>query len=332
MNEYRSHIFLDAVWITWENQRRNRELSRALNIHLEEWAYLDSIANPIKKYVLGASKTVLFILKRRPRIIIAQNPSIVLSMMVIIMSLFRNSISVIDAHNAGLFPMEGKSALLMRVSRFIQRYAALTFVSNPGLQPIVESNGGRAFILPDPFPHFPKDISKIDLGHDFNVLFICSYAADEPYEAVFEAAKKIPANIHIWVTGNYKKKAIEPSQVSENITLMGFISDEKFVQMLFSVDATIDLTTRENCLVCGAYESVSAGKPMIISNTHALRSYFDEGAVYTDHSPEQLVAAINRMVAQHSDLRQGIINLKRTRQREWKNQQDRLIKRLSVAT
>ena len=59
---------------------------------------------------------------------------------------------------------------------------------------------------------------------------------------------------------------------------------DEYVSMLYSVDATIDLTNRENCLVCGAYESVAAGKPMILSKTQALMEYFNKGAVYVEHT------------------------------------------------
>jgi hypothetical protein len=49
--------------------------------------------------------------------------------------------------------------------------------------------------------------------------------------------------------------------------------------MMRSVDATIVLSERENCLLCGAYETVASEKPMILSNKEALRNYFDKGAI-----------------------------------------------------
>ena len=65
-----------------------------------------------------------------------------------------------------------------------------------------------------------------------------------------------------------------------------------------SVDATIDLTTRENCLVCGAYESLAAGKPMILSKTRALMNYFSQAAVYVEHTAEDLERGIHEALKQ----------------------------------
>ena len=125
-------------------------------------------------------------------------------------------------------------------------------------------------------------------------MFICSFADDEPYENVFRAADIIGDLYHIYVTGNYKKKSIDPRVIPRNVTLLGYISETEYVKMIHSVDITIDLTDRENCLLCGAYESVAAEKPMIISNTKALREYFDKGAIYTDNTAHDITLSIKK--------------------------------------
>ena len=63
------------------------------------------------------------------------------------------------------------------------------------------------------------------------------------------------------------------------------------------MDATIDLTTRENCLVCGAYQSIAAGKPMVLSKTRALQTFFPAGAVYTDNSAADIRRCIEKVLA-----------------------------------
>jgi hypothetical protein len=83
------------------------------------------------------------------------------------------------------------------------------------------------------------------------------------------------------------------------------------------VDATIDLTTREHCLVCGAYESVAVEKPMILSNTKALKDYFNRGAIYTEHTTESMRKAILEVVKKKTALAAQIKELKTTRRREW---------------
>jgi hypothetical protein len=50
--------------------------------------------------------------------------------------------------------------------------------------------------------------------------------------------------------------------------------------------------------VCGAYEALAARKPLILSRTEALASYFGEAAVFTDNTSdairESVVSAFSR--------------------------------------
>ena len=142
----------DSLWITWENQRRNRELSAALNIPLFEFAEIDEIKNYLLKYIIGFVKTFRLLIVKRTRVVCCQNPSVILCFLLIILKIFFDIRVVIDSHNAGLFPLEGRSKALNLISRFIQRFADLTIVTNRILKKHVEINGGRAFVLQDKIP------------------------------------------------------------------------------------------------------------------------------------------------------------------------------------
>lgn len=315
----------NAVWITWENQRRNREICNALKIKLYELDTIDLIRNPVKKYLFGAFLTFKIFFKEKPKIIFCQNPSLVLSLLSILYGKFFAVRIIVDAHNAGLFPLDDRSRFLSAVSEFIQCHADLTIVTNSELSRHVETNGGKAFVLQDPIPRIPK-IKKRKLNGNINILFICSFAGDEPYEIVFEAAQHLDPTVSIYVSGNYRKRGIDPSICPQNISLMGYISEDEYIEMLHSVDATIDLTTRENCLVCGAYESVATGKPMILSRTNALMSYFFMGAIYTENSCFSMVKAIETIVKKIDLLSREIAQLKLDLVRDWDQKKLRLEK------
>ena len=66
--------------------------------------------------------------------------------------------------------------------------------------------------------------------------------------------------------------------------------------------AMMDLTTLEDCLLCGAYEAVAAAKPLVISNTRALADYFGATVVLTENAPEPIAASIQRAYAQRDEL------------------------------
>jgi hypothetical protein len=312
-----------AVWITWENQRRNREISRNIGIKLYEMREIDDIRNPLIKYVTGVAKTLTVLRKEKPKIVFCQNPSLILSCLLILLKHFFHECLVVDAHNAGLFPKEGRLSCLMALGRFVQRHADLTIVTNRGLKRYVESNGGRAFVLPDPIPEL-KTEKKRDLKGKRNILFICSYAEDEPYEIVFDAARYLDRNVVIYVTGNYQKRGINPSDLPENVVLLGFIPEKDYVELLNSVDGTIDLTTRENCLVCGAYESVGVEKPMILSKTKALVEYFSMGAIYSEHKAVAMREAIGEVFKRRRELVSEVRSLKTIRKKEWESKKQKL--------
>ena len=70
------------------------------------------------------------------------------------------------------------------------------------------------------------------------------------------------------------------------------------------------LTTREDCLNCGAYEAVSALKPGLLSDKKALRQYFDKGFVYTDNSIDDIKSKITLLASDVESLSQQIQTLK----------------------
>jgi hypothetical protein len=306
----------NVFWITWENQRRNRELSRAMGVTLCEWKEIDGIRNPLKKYARGLLMTALLLYREKPSLVFCQNPSLVLSLFLVGVKKLAGFKVCVDAHNAGLFPREGRSRTLGMLSRFVQRHADLTIVTNENLGSHVMMNGGKPFILPDRIPEIPMTENR-PLQGSSNILFICSYADDEPYDLVFEAASGLGEDVCIYVTGNFHKKGIDPGNLPANLILMGYVPEEEYVKMLRSVDATIDLTSREDCLVCGAYESVAAEKPQILSDTQALRSYFSKGAVYASHSSQSIREAISKLLEHKAILEEETRMLKLERQREW---------------
>lgn len=311
------------VWITWEKQRRNRELSSAFSAKLFELAELDYFKSRVKKYFLGIFKTLLIIVRESPQVIFCQNPSLVLSLFLVFLRPFLKIPVCVDAHNGGLFPKEGRSSVLGAVSKFVQQRADLTIVSNEALKEHVDGNGGRAFVLPDKIPDFVVAGSS-GLKGRINILFISSFGEDEPFMEVITAGRWVDPDIFIYVTGNSSKSGIDPLSLPKNIIMTGYLPEKEYLSMLCSVDATIDLTTREDCLVCGAYESLAVGKPMILSDTKALRKYFSKGTVYTENAAAGISRAISEVVVKRDKLVEEIRELKAQRETEWELQKKQL--------
>lgn len=298
------------IWLTWEIQRRNRTLSSKLNADLYE---ITASGSRWKRYPVLILRTVYILFKTRPTLIFSQNPSLLLSAIAVIYGKVRKINVIIDAHNAGIFPLEGKSNLLNRIAKTVNSHADKVIVSNAALKEFINKNRPDVFAIPDPIPSISSH-AKFPLTQDkFNLVFVCSWATDEPYKEVLLLAENLSDIAHIYITGNSrnKEKSISGS-LPVNIALTGFLSDESYEDLLVACDGIMVLTTRDNCLVCGAYEGVAVEKPMILSNTKALIQFFDKGCIYTDHSALDIENSIRALMQNQGSLTADVKSLKQT--------------------
>jgi glycosyltransferase involved in cell wall biosynthesis len=251
-------------------------------------------------------------LKKNPRIIFAQNPSIILALFAVQYGLLFRVPVIIDAHNAAIYPFNGTIHWANMVAAYLLRRATFTIVTNRFLADYVIRKGGRTLVIPDPVPEFSYPIKSRKLHGSFNVLFVCSWAADEPYYEVMKAAEIISKDIYIYITGKSKGKENRYGvTLPKNIVLTGFLNENDYIELMNSCDVVVDLTMREDCLLCGAFEALSLEKPMIISNSRALRTYFHKGALYTKNTAIDIALQINTAITHIITLREEIGELKR---------------------
>lgn len=313
---------MKGVWITWEHQRRNIGISSALGWDFYEINYDRIERVTLIRYLLSILDTVRVLIKKKPEIVIAQNPSIILAVLIVLLKRVFSYKAVIDAHNSGLFPFEERFAFFMYISRMLQKFADLTLVTNEALKKYVVSNRGKAFVLPDMVPDI-QVTGSYTLSGEINIVFICTYAEDEPYLEVIKAARLLPENIFLYFTGKYEGKVNVESK-SANVRLLGFVPEEEYWPLLASADIIMDLTLREDCLVCGAYEGVALEKPLILSNTAALKNYFKKGCIYVDPNAPSIAEGIVEAIENREVLISDIKHLRVLMKREWDNSLHRL--------
>ena len=310
----------DRLWVTWEKQRRNRTLSAALNAELCEYTYK---LPRILKYPLFIIMTVAKVISVWPSILFVQNPSIVLSFVAVFLGKLIKIPVVVDAHNSGVFPFGGKYPWATSVCNLINKTASYVIVTNVSLQKHVENHGGRCLVLPDPIPEIATEKSNNKQNHRdnfFKVLFVCTWSPDEPFQEVIQAAQRLDKSVKIYITGNSQRVQNHFIQdLPGNIELTGYLPDNEYEKMLSKVDIVMDLTTFDDCLVCGAYESVAAEKPIILSNNSASRTYFHSGVVHIENNQEDIVRGINEARNNITKLNEQIIEFKHAVIKEWES-------------
>ena len=299
----------DRIWITWEVQRRNRSMSNALGAKL--YIMESNLPRPVK-YIVLSTKTTALLFKNKKSLVFVQNPSIVLSFIGVLLSRVLGFRLVVDEHNAGIYPLEGKSTFLNYFAHYIVRHSSLVIVTNDNLKAVCNKWGGDAFVMPDPLPVFSIEAPESEwnsLRRPLRAFFICSWANDEPYNEVFSAFAELPKNrFDLTVTGNYKGK-VSPEQWP-GIHFTGFLSEYDYEKMLAECDAVIVLTKRENCLNCGAYEAVAMGKPGVLSDTSVLRNLFYKGFLYTDNTKDSIIGCMNQIFKNFKKYKYQVIELK----------------------
>jgi len=298
-----------AIWLTWERQRRNRTMAVAVGAALHE---LHAEGSRLTRYWALTRRTVALIRNSNADVIYFQNPSIVLAVVVLGMKAlgFTRAVVIGDFHNAGVFPPVG--AILVP---WLVRRCDLVIVSNFKLQARVAALGGRSIAVPDPLPTLQEsgDREKMAQG-PFRVLVICSWANDEPILNVLEAAEILQAeapDVVLAISGRAGLARVGWTKpVPENVELTGFMTDEEFERRLMRSDVIMDLTTRADCMVCGAYEAVSAEVPLIASENEPTVRYFSKGAVFTNNTSRDIARAVVEVLTRRADLEREVKELK----------------------
>src|SRR5687767_7871064 len=85
-----------AVWVTWERQRRSIEMARALGVPLH---MIEGGRNRAWRYVSVISRTLAMLARERPQVVFAQNPSVVLAVLVCALRPLFGYRVVVDRHS-----------------------------------------------------------------------------------------------------------------------------------------------------------------------------------------------------------------------------------------
>lgn len=293
-----------AVWVTWESQPRNRSMARALGVPLHEYCFTGARA---RRHLMALTKTLALLIRRRPSVVFASNPSLVLTYVLLACrAVFRFRFAS-DAHYGGVVAVTG-SGLIQRALDFANRSADVVIVTNAGHADRIQGLGGAPVVCPDPLPQLRENVPRPSEmnGAGKTVLFVCSFEIDEPYEAVFEAARTLDRHgFTVFVSGAYQRVGLTPESVP-HVRLLGFVDRGTYEGFLRHADIVLDFTTWEDCLVCGAYEAMAAGTPCVLSRTTAMAELFTGGVVFSSHAPDEIARAVLTAYERRTELESEI--------------------------
>lgn len=308
----------EKIWISWETQRRTLTLSKYLDCKLFIFDF-----EGLFRYPLCLVKTLFTLLIHRPKLLLIQNPSIVLAAFSCFYCSLTATKLVVDRHSNFRLnkPQSGSLPiwLFMRFHYYSLKHANLTIVTNDFLADLVRKAGGRPVILPDKLPNFPAH-NIPEHKEKKRLLLISSFGFDEPVREVIEAFRILNnPDCELFITGNFRRRPSEiPSFLPSGLHLTGFVPDEEYIKLLNSSDIVLVLTRADYCMLCGCYEAVAAEKPLITSDKQVLRDYFNE-AVFVENNPESICSGIKKVLKNPDCYRKKISVLKEEIEKKWNN-------------
>ena len=316
--------------ISWEQHRRTRELCTWLGLPLHEVTFT---ASRLKRYARLARQTLSLLSQHRPKVLYVQNPSLMLSLLVLAARPFLGRYKVImDAHNEAVAPFTHAYWPVTSLTRHALRSADVTIVTNAALADQVRAVGGRPHVLPDrlPTPPFAPTVPP-KLEGPLHVMVVATYAADEPIAEIVEAARMLGDQYQLSITGRETKLPAEQrARLPANVRQTGFLSEEAYWELMRDSHIVLDLTLKPNCLVCGAYESLALRRPMVLTGNPATVDLFGNVALFpAEHDAASIAECLQRSREQLTQLNDSVLaELPRFEQR-WLEHGRRLHEKIS---
>jgi glycosyltransferase involved in cell wall biosynthesis len=306
-----------ALWVSWNTHRRTTGLCAAWDIPLH---IVRSNRNGLARWIGRAVDTLRLLRRQKPEILFVQNPSLALTMLATASRRLFGYYLVVDAHNEGVRPFDRPGALVGWLTRRLLKAADVTIVTNAALARDVSDAGGRPLVLPDGLPTPPALAAKRRLAEDaLHVAVIATYRADEPIESIISAAATMPG-IRFAFTGDARRFNMAENELPANVRLTGFLPEPAYWQLLEEATVICDLTLKPECLVCGAYEGLAVGKPLVLSDNPPTREIFEPVAVLTGSAPDEIAKALRTALEQRARLEANALELREAYRVRWQPQ------------
>jgi len=317
------------IWITWHYSARSRNLASYLNLPIFE---LMIVKNSLIRHLVSSLWTIKILVVQRPKIIFIQLSFLLLLICAIYKIIrFNKVVIVADCHTKALRrKAKGQlNKIFWPLKKFSFKTINLSIISNTGMEKDIKILHRNYIILPDKIPEI--NYKKQSSEKSKYCVYISSFAIDEPFDEIFEVARILDPDINIFWTGKQNKNRVEGHIIPENLNFTGYMNFDEYYKLIANADCLLALTYEDDCLQSGAYEALSVVVPMVISDTKALRDYFGESAIYTDHNPINIANNIKKAIDKSILLQSNQIKMKKLRNEEFELQVNKLIQIIKSA-
>lgn len=311
----------DISFIAWVREGgRSRSLADGLGGEAQTFYDLRIHSRPLVplRYLISAVRTVLYLARRRPRAVAIQSPPQPAAAVVWLWARLARIPLVLDTHPAN-FETEGLHGRMQPLIRALVPRANCCIVTTERLGEQITRWGGRPLVLHEAPMVWSPAAQPRPHGPARRVLFVCTFAPDEPVAAVLGAAERLPG-AEFAITGDLRRLAAAArEQAPANVTWRGYLGGEDYVAALRDADVIISLTERWDSVPRSAHEAVDALRPVVLTERDHMHALFPD-AVWVDNEAQSIADGVADALARCDELSDAAPEARALQWRRWDEQ------------
>lgn len=275
-----------SAYLVWKSyQRRAEVLAHKLSAEI---IYLPHLfrrkwQRPFD-YIYKFFCSIFALLKRKPVMVHIQSPPLFTALPALLLGIPY----ILDTHNGvwqrfwGRLPLSG---LILDRSKAI-------LVHNSEIEKIARKQyqSDKYIVLRDPVGKIEWPVERVP----GQIVFVCSFDPGEPIDAIVKVVEQM-RDYKFYITADPCKVTPEQRRrlmASSNLTLTGYLSTQKYQEMLCSSQAVVVLEEGEGTQPSGACEALSSDTPLVLSRSTLTESLFGDWALLVDNDSEDIERGI----------------------------------------
>jgi glycosyltransferase involved in cell wall biosynthesis len=253
------------------------------------------------RYAYSGILTLLVLLRTRPDAVVVTNPPLFPGIFAWLYSLFSGCSLALDSHPSGFGRKNDRLSLaLLPVHRWLASHVDVSLVTTEYWVNELRDWNAKGMVLHEAPPLWTVDDAG-QLPDRPTVLFVGLFSADEPVDAVLDAARLVP-EADFLITGDTRRADAHLIEAApQNVRFTGFLDRPAYRDAVASADLILVLTTEPTSIVRGGYEAVYSRRPLVVSDWPSLREVFPF-AIFAGHAPQELAAALRQALSMHATL------------------------------
>lgn len=319
---------MKSIYLVWQNFQRRPESMQSF-FSFEIFYVPPAKGRGVKKlagYILQSWKTLEILSQQRPDVVWYQSPPTFVGHLIALHRFITASKYAIiaDCHNAAF----RAPWVNVPFTRQVLNWATVSLAHNAVIADDAMKKGiARSLtVLEDP-PATSISRDTNDVSEQY-VFVPCSFAPDEPVDAVLAAADLSPT-LSFRITGNLDKAKRKGflTKVPPNVEFLGFVSAEEYNRQFANAGVILGITNLPDVQLSVANEAIGAARALVLSDTPTLRAMFSDAAVFCENSPEDLSKTLHAAMVQKDALERRSARLCETRLAAWTEQAELVVKK-----